>query len=1073
MSRHEDGSVIVKVHANTTEFKKDIDKLKATTVKAFAAISAAVGGASLFVLKAGIEFESAFAGVRKTVDATEEEFKEFEKSLLNLSTKMPQSAAQLASIAEAAGQLGIKNENLMKFTESMAQLGDATNMASEEAATSLARFANVTGMSQDNFDRLGSSVVALGNNMATTESEIVDMALNIAGAATQVGMSENQIMAFSAALSSVGIEAAAGGTAISTLLIDMKKATLQGGDDLKKFADAANVTSEQFKKAFEEDATNAVSMFVRGLATAELRGKDAFKILEEVGINETRMTKAMLNLSGASSVLTDAIAISSGAWEENTALMKEAEQRYQTTESKLKLLQNGLTQTGITIFEKIKVPFKDALDTGISSLNELNDELQKGDLGKEVDILAQTFTDLSKSVLDAGVKAIPAIIKSLTWFIKNGDKIISIVSSMGAGFAFYKGASKTKKVIDGIAKSWNAADKVLNDYIKAGTLLDVVQRGSLKRTEIGVAALTGKIKLWTAAQAACNSISPVGWLTMLVSVMGLVCVGLSLSSKRTDEYTRKIKEQNELIKEAKKRTEELNNAAEEQYKTRSREIMLAERYARSLQDLVDENGKFTGSKEEAIEKVEKLNEALGTNKFYYDENTKTIRDADGAVKDLSASITELIRLQKAQAWLDANKDAYVETFKERDKIIKSNIESYKKLQELQQNNAYAEEIKNLEEIKQAYADGKIDYESYTIALGQIPYAAQKAAQDIKALEISQKKANDEIVKMTDSINTYELMMKSLEDKDYSKINSIITGLSAAQLGGDYSGVVDILNRIMQCQNELKDTEEYGLSHFLPEEKKKEIQDRLEDIKKSFKEFTGYDFDKTEFASGGKKVMDKFIQDIEDGKEPAIKEINTVATDLVENMNETMDKSFTEDEKLKDGLKTNVTNALDSLNEPIEEEATKNADSFNNKWNDSVNNQMPSSTLKAFEKTRLDLNNAINSFTPNPIVIPVIAQAKSNFSKYGLSIGGATYDGTTGGSFINEKYSDIVSSSKKVIQKMQSKIGRTVLQAKESKSDSTSKNVSVNQVNNFNVEVDKPSKISRDFEQTTKKLASSL
>lgn len=81
------------------------------------------------ITSSGIEFESAFAGVKKTVDATDEEFQQFELGLRSMSAQMPTTASELSAIAESAGQLGIKNENLLSFTETMANLGVATNMS--------------------------------------------------------------------------------------------------------------------------------------------------------------------------------------------------------------------------------------------------------------------------------------------------------------------------------------------------------------------------------------------------------------------------------------------------------------------------------------------------------------------------------------------------------------------------------------------------------------------------------------------------------------------------------------------------------------------------------------------------------------------------------------------------------------------------------------------------------------------------------------------------------------------------------------------------------------------------------
>jgi TP901 family phage tail tape measure protein len=110
----------------------------------------------------------------------------------------------------------------------MVDLGESTNLTGQEGAEQFAKFANIVGMSQDDFSRLGSTLVALGNNMATTEADIMALAMRLAGAGSQVGLTEAQILAFSAALSSVGIEAEAGGSAFSKVMIGMQLAVETG-----------------------------------------------------------------------------------------------------------------------------------------------------------------------------------------------------------------------------------------------------------------------------------------------------------------------------------------------------------------------------------------------------------------------------------------------------------------------------------------------------------------------------------------------------------------------------------------------------------------------------------------------------------------------------------------------------------------------------------------------------------------------------------------------------------------------------------------------------------------------------
>lgn len=305
-----------------------------------------IGGAAV---NSAIQFESAFAGVRKTVNGTEEDFAKLEQGIQDMAKTMPQSASDIAGVAEAAGQLGIQTDSILDFTKTMIMLGDATNLSSEEAATQLARFANIVQMSQDNFDRLGSSVVALGNNLATTEAEIVAMGMRLAGAGNQIGLTEAQIMSFAGALSSVGIEAEAGGTAFSQVMIELQSAVENGGETLEDFANVANMTSEQFAKAFKEDAAGAIVAFISGLNDTERLGKSTLGVIESLGMTEIRLRDTLLRAAGAGDLLSQSLEIGTTAWEENNALANEAEQRYATMASRLAMLKNRLNDVAMQV----------------------------------------------------------------------------------------------------------------------------------------------------------------------------------------------------------------------------------------------------------------------------------------------------------------------------------------------------------------------------------------------------------------------------------------------------------------------------------------------------------------------------------------------------------------------------------------------------------------------------------------------------------------------------------------------------------------------------------------------------
>lgn len=322
------------------------------TVGITAPIVAAIG----LTAKAAIDFESSFAGIRKTVDASEEEFARIAKGMRDMAKQIPINVNELNRIGEAAGQLGIQNKNILSFTRVMADLGVATNLSSDQAADSLARFANITQMSQQDFDRLGSTIVDLGNKSAATESEIVEFGMRLAAAGSVVGLTEAEIMGMATTLASLGLNAEAGGTAFSKIMYKLATAVAVGGDELNQFAAISGMSAAQFKKSFEQDAISAIVAFTTGLGRIESQGGSVVATLEEMGLTEARLRDALLRTAGAGDLFIRNINTASTAWKENTALTIEAERRYATTASQLTILWNKIRDVGITLGNSL-LPF--------------------------------------------------------------------------------------------------------------------------------------------------------------------------------------------------------------------------------------------------------------------------------------------------------------------------------------------------------------------------------------------------------------------------------------------------------------------------------------------------------------------------------------------------------------------------------------------------------------------------------------------------------------------------------------------------------------------------------------------
>jgi TP901 family phage tail tape measure protein len=322
-------------------------------------MTAPLAAVGVYSVKAAIDWESAFAGVIKTVDATDEELADLERGLRDLAmgkggspvAALKDSAIELAGVAEAAGQLGVATEDILMFSEYMAILGMSTNVTAQEAAVLTAQFANITGMDMQDVDKFASSLVWLGNNAATTEKDILELSQRIAGAGSSAGLAEPEIMALATAALSLGFAPERAGTNLSTWLYDIVRIIGENGPELREFARIAGMDTSGFKALWEADPSAGLIKFLEGLN--KLPDEEKFAVLEEFGWAAGTMTPLLLGLADNTELLTALLDGNTIAWDETTAAMEEASKRAETTESKINILKNRLDETAIIIGENL------------------------------------------------------------------------------------------------------------------------------------------------------------------------------------------------------------------------------------------------------------------------------------------------------------------------------------------------------------------------------------------------------------------------------------------------------------------------------------------------------------------------------------------------------------------------------------------------------------------------------------------------------------------------------------------------------------------------------------------------
>lgn len=501
-----------------------------------------VAGAGLAV-KAAIDYESAFAGVKKTVDETATvSYQKLSDGIRQMAKELPASAVEIANVAEVAGQLGIKAEDILTFSRTMIDMGESTNLSAEEAATAIAKIANILGLTSDEYGRFGASVVDLGNNFATTEKDIVEMTNRLAAGGKLAGLTAPEILGLATAMSSVGIEAEAGGTAMTQTLTAIGNAvsltTKDSADDLALIAKVAGTTSEEFQKAWKEKPAEALQAFIKGLNTAREQGANMDAILMKLGMTGVRQGNMLKSLALSSDKMSAAVERSNQAWKDNTALTNEANKRYETTESQLKMFRNQLTDIAI----EFGGPLIKALRSGLDAVKPWLTNL--ADLAKKFSSLS---TEQQQNIIKWGLVA--AALGPALNILGGGVTVVG-------GFA---------KAIGGLSKGigfLSGSIRYLKDFGSVANGLKTVagSAGAVETAVVGATTGTGLL-----GSALGFLATPVGLAT--VALAGATAAAVYFSNKAYEAYQRSqewgasvSKEQAGQLQNFKDKVDEANEA---------------------------------------------------------------------------------------------------------------------------------------------------------------------------------------------------------------------------------------------------------------------------------------------------------------------------------------------------------------------------------------------------------------------------------------------------------------------------------------------------------------------------------
>lgn len=660
MAQKTDGDIIIGTELDDSEFSNGLNKLGSQAAKAMTAVTAAIGAASLAIIKLGSEFESANAKASTLFGDANVNMSQYSQNMLDISTRTGVAATELGNTMYDALSAGIPATDdmseAMSFLEKNTKLAKAGFTDINTVTTASAKVLNAYKMDVSETDKVHKILIQTQNKGITTVGELGSVLAQVTPTAAAMNVSFEQVGAALANMTAQGTPTAQATTQLNQLIAELGKNGTVGAKGLAEATKGTQYAGKSFSELMKEGVPiNTLLDLMTNYATKNKKSMiDMFSSIEA--------GKAALAVSGQNSQkFTENLK----AMSTETDVVGEAYEKVTNTfEEKSKKAVNALKNVGIAAYDKFKEPLKDSMDAAIKSIDSLNGNLASGKLGKSVDKIAKSFANLVKTTVNLASKTIPLIVNGFSLVVDNSELVVGSIVGI------------------------TTAMTVLGNYEKISLAWDTVKAAATLAMGTAHAVAAGEITL---AQGAMEMLN----LTMLHSPAGLAVAAITglvaavgFLAVTGEECTSKTQQLNEELKEEAESFKGVQKAAQEQGEANLAEIGNVQRMKDELDSLVDSNGNVKkGFEERASFLAGELSSATGLD----------IQLTGNQIKNyskLSNEIQKTIDKMKAEAIIEAHKEEYTEAVNKQAEAQKKLKEAQDKYNEVTKNSA--ERIKELE-----------------------------------------------------------------------------------------------------------------------------------------------------------------------------------------------------------------------------------------------------------------------------------------------------------------------------------------------------------------------------------------
>lgn len=523
-----DGSLKFDTKIDTKGFSAGTKAILGST----ALIAGAFVGIGAQAVAVGMEFESQMSTVGAISNATAEDMQVLTNKAKELGIESVFSAKQAGEAFQYMAMAGWDTEQMLDGIGGVMDLaaasGEDLGLVSDIVTDSLTAF----GLQASDTSRFVDILASASSSSNTNVAMLGESFKYVAPVAGAMGYAVEDVSVSLGLMANSGIKASQAGTSFRQILMGM-----QGGVELT----GSQIGKLRVEMENSDGTMRAWNDVVLDLRDGFARLTDAEKASNAETIANKEGMSGLLAIVNASETdfnrLSESIENSAGTAAKMGAI------KLDNLQGQVTLMKSSVEGLGIAFYDKMAEPLKEAVKSGVNSVNELTQSLSNGELSHSTDLLATNFANLVDGGIGLLVDITPHVINGVNGIIETVTTLSPLIVSVGVGFLVFK-------TVNGGIEKTRMAMVLLNSTTQANAVHLLATNGGLTVYQTILGLVTGKISTATVAQGLWNKVlnaNPIGLtITAIAGVIGILGVFTYKMNETSRELEKKLEKVQDL-----------------------------------------------------------------------------------------------------------------------------------------------------------------------------------------------------------------------------------------------------------------------------------------------------------------------------------------------------------------------------------------------------------------------------------------------------------------------------------------------------------------------------------------------